>query len=431
MASGLLRKGFSVVVVPSAGLQELPPDEHWPLILPSQVGQRKLNDLLFRAGFFRLDESGLSAASLPTQVLLPRNRLLFEGAPAQWLSEIEREFPHALKTFFNFFENAKKLTPQHIRRTASEVFELQRRDPHFRSWISTELHSAFRGLDSQISLEDVKSWLQLILKQENKAYRVDPKIKMPYSQFLLEHAKKWGLVVCQEPVEIKSVWTTFQISKTAKASHLVLNGMGGGRLLAKTLFPKLSDTHKFWMYVDSIDTDLSFIPEPLQEFVQMNFGESSSDISTHRCLHLSVDRVRCKAHISLGTWLSFDETKSWVNQIEQGRLALKRIAPFIPESSFRPIPPLLELTEARGECIRRGQAERLIPEPRKMAKITHLFNLMARKFVVRRKPFSVARRVYAVSPHYLGYRNRLSSFEESLVLLDYFEKKKKRQVMGS
>lgn len=430
-ASGLVRKGFSVVIVPSSALAEMPPDDHWPLVLPAQMGQRKLNDLLFRAGFFRLEESGLTAMSHPIQVILPKNRLCFEGGAKEWLAEIEREFPHALKTFSNLFDTSKKMNPQHIHRAASELIEIQKRDPHFKAWLQTELHFCFKSICDELSVDIVKSWLLFVLKQENKAYRVDPKIKTPYNQFLIEHSKKWGAVVCSEPFELKSAWTAFQISANARAAHLIVNGMGGGRLLTKTLYPKLSERMKYWMVVDTVRCPLSQVPEPLQEFSQVNFGESVGALPAARRLHLSADRLRGEAEISLGSWLPFDDTKPWVSQIEKGRACLKKIIPFIPDSAFRPIPSLLELTEQRGECIRRGESDRLIPEEAKVSTFSRMISNLLSKCPSRRKPKTLARRIYPVNPHYLPQRNRLASFEESLVLLDYFEKKQRAQVASS
>jgi hypothetical protein len=430
-AAGLVRKGFSVIVVPSTALAELPPDENWPLVLPSQMGSRKLNDLLFRAGFFRLEESGLTAVSVANQVLLQKNRLLFEGTSSQWLGEIEREFPHALKTFSQLFDQAKRMSPQQIHRAASELMEIQKRDCHFRAWLFTELHFSFKWISEELSLDLLKQWLQFILKQENKAYRVDPKIKTSYNQFLLEHAKKWGAVVCGDLVDLKVAWTLFQITNTIKASHLILNGMGGGRILGKTIFPKLGERMKFWMYLDSLTCSASQIPEPLEEFSQINYGETVGDLPAERRLHLSIDRVRGEAHLSLGSWLSFEDSKNWVHQIEKGRATLKKFIPFLPDSTFKPILSLLELTEQRGECIRRGEADRLIPETAKISTLDRLIHNLWKRLPRKRKPRTLARRIYAINPHYLSRRNRLASFEEALVLLDHFEKKKRAQVASS
>ncbi|MDB5037327.1 MAG: hypothetical protein JWQ35_855, partial [Bacteriovoracaceae bacterium] len=267
--------------------------------------------------------------------------------------------------------------------------------------------------------------------QESKAYRVDPKAKTPYHHFLLEHARKWGASVCSENVEIKSGWTLFQISQTIQSSRLILNGMGGGRVIAKSIAPKLSEKMKYWMYLDPIECPLAFIPEPLQEFSQIDFGDAISNTPSHRFLHLSVDRIRSEARLSLGSWLPFDDTKNWVSQIEKGRAALKKIIPFLPESTFKNIPPLLELTELRGECIRRGQTDRLTPEVGKEPAFKRFLKNFAGRFPVRQKPRILARRVYSVSPHYLPFRNRLSSFEESLNFLDYFERKKRKQLKAS
>lgn len=427
-AAGLVRKGFSVIVVPSSAMAEMPPDDHWPLVLPSQMGNRKLHDLLFRAGFFRLEESGLMSMNHPVQVLLPKNRLLFEGGASEWLSEIEREFPYSLKTFSSLFQNSKKFSPQIIHRAASELFEIQKRDEHFKNWLKTEVHFRFRAIHSEISLEVLKEWLLFVLKQENKAYRVDSKIKVPYNQFLIEHAKKWGAVVSSEPLELKSAWTLFQLSKSVKASHLVINGMGGGRLIAKSLHPKLSERMRYWMFLDILRCPLSQVPEPLQEFSHLNLGDVVEGLPSARRLHLSVDRLRGTAELSLGSWLPFDDSKVWVRQIEAGRESLRTLIPFFPATAFKPIPSILELTEERGECVRRGECDRLIPEDPKISAVAKFLSGLKIRWRSKKKPTSLARRIYALNPHFLPQRNRLASFEESLSLLDYFEKKKRAQI---
>ncbi len=424
-AAGLVRKGFSVLIVPSSSLGELSTENLAPLLLPPQFGQRRLNDLLFRAGFFRLEESGLVHGAQSSQTLLIKNRLLFEGAPQQWLQEIEREFPHALKTFQFLFQNSRKITPPVLKRVVYELLELQRRDSAFRTWLRSEIESSLKPIQKWNDHKIISAWVRFVVRQDPKVFRADSKLTVPYHQFLLEHARKWGAVVLTEPCELKTAWGLFQITKNMRASKLVVNGLGGGRLIARNFSSPLSEKLKAWQFLDRIDCQLSSVPEPLQETSFVDFEEQDSDLPHHRQIQLKVDRIRGEASISIGTWLNYDDSKNWTHEIERGRSVLRKLIPFLPESIWRPIPSMLELTEMRGDCVRRGQIERLIPELKELSKLQILASYVKSKIQFRKKPLTMGRRVYVVNPHFLPLRNRVSSFDESLGLLEYFEKRKK------
>jgi hypothetical protein len=174
-----------------------------------------------------------------------------------------------------------------------------------------------------------------------------------------------------------------------------------------------------WLYMDRLECPLGLIPEPLKEFCILEGG---------RLLHLRRDVLRDEAHLSLGTWLPFDESKPWTAHIERGRYVLSKLIPFLPTSAFRQIPSLLELTEMRGECIRRGQIERLQPAPVEESRARTFMRWIRPQ---HRETGLIARRVYSLSPHDLAFQNRMSSFEAALGLLDHFDERRKGLRPGS
>src|SRR5271167_2832149 len=74
--------------------------------------------------------------------------------------------------------------------------------------------------------------------------------------------------------------------------------------------PELDQKMKYWMYLDLVECPLGSVPEPLQEFATLHLGDTENSLMSHRILRLSVDRLRGYARIHLGSWLSFDDTKS-------------------------------------------------------------------------------------------------------------------------
>jgi hypothetical protein len=169
VAAGLVRKGLSVVIVPSTALDELPSEDLWPMILPAQVGARRLDDLLFRAGFFRLEDSGLVASQFESQTVLKKNRLSFDGSFQRFSAELQREFPRWAETMIRLWESAKKTTEKSLRRAALELESIQKRDPAFRDWLKAELTSSLHPASHEQMMTLMRRWLDYATKQGTKS----------------------------------------------------------------------------------------------------------------------------------------------------------------------------------------------------------------------------------------------------------------------
>ncbi len=429
VAAGLARKGFSTVVIPSSALGELPPEEVYPVSYPVQVGLKRLDDLLFRAGFFRLEESGLQGASQYWQVVLPKNRLLFDGSIERVLSEVDREFPMISQNFRRICEMIQKPGAGAMNKAVHDLLVICQRDASFKRWLDLEMSvqvQPSKGYSHRRDRrESLRVWLSQLAKRGNKSYRVDPKLRQPFNSFLMEQARKWGVQVWGDPLQLKSGWGTFYLSSNARARHLIVNGLGGGRTLAKSMTTKTVDRFRYWLYVDRFEVPLVKVPEPLQEFCHIEMSDDPKPW-TLRNLYTYRDPAREEASLHLGTWLEFDDPKSWANEIEKSRRMLERLIPFIPKDSFKPVPSLLELTEIQGDCVKRGQIERLMcfQEPR--TRLSAWMDKLSKWHLRRSRAPKMGKRIYAVTPHYLPYRNRVASFEASLNLLDYFEHRRRR-----
>jgi hypothetical protein len=426
VASGLARKGFSVAVVPSSQLGELPPEDSWPLRFPAQLGQRRLDDLLFRAGFFRLEESGLVSGHHESQVILKKNRLTFDGSLERLHKELIREFPPVADAFMRIVEIAKRPGSKNIKRAAQQLMMLKKQNENFSIWLDAEMQTVVRPVMMHKPLSAHIHWLLYVMSHGQRLYRVDPKLKQPYHQFLLEHARKWGVKVFEDPCQIRSHWGEFQISPTTQVRHIVVNGIGGARLLAKNLARTWSERMRYWLYVDTFECDLDEVPEPLEEISQLDFQDHVGDLPSQRILRVKRDPVRARATFHIGSWLSFEDTRAWATQIEMGRQAIRKFLPFLSAQVFRPLPNLLELTEIRGECMRRGQTDRLDPWIENPGKMRRWVDGVRRLVQSRKTPYRLSRGVFAVTPHFLSFRNRMASFEESLKLLDHFEARRKK-----
>jgi hypothetical protein len=315
-----------------------------------------------------------------------------------------------------------------LRRAASVVADLRKRDSHFGSWVQTQWEIIVKPtrspLDAREERRIIRRWLEYSLHQGGRRYVQDGSLKVPYTQFLEEHARKWGVSLLQEPLQLKSHWGHFQISATQKARQLISNSVGASRLLQKTLGCGRSEKVQSWLFLDRVDAPLGMVPEPLEDFASLRVDESSDETWL---LFVQRDPLRDEAVISVGTWLPFEETKTWVEKIDQGRRHLLKLLPFLPAQSFRALPSLLELTELRGECVRRGQADRLRPLELALNRRQKLTQRFIRK---KLRPSQMARRIFALSPYDLPERNRVASFEACLQFLDHFEERK-RQAQSS
>src|SRR4051812_62646 len=122
-ATALVRKGFSVAVISSSALGELSPDDELnSLVLPEKFFNRRLTDLLFRAGFFRLEDSGLSPSNYSLQSILPKHRLQSDGSLDAFKKEFLREFPEARMSIDVVSENLRKNSEKAVERAAVELY---------------------------------------------------------------------------------------------------------------------------------------------------------------------------------------------------------------------------------------------------------------------------------------------------------------------
>jgi len=431
-ATALARKGYSVTVVPSQSLGELGPEENWPLLLPERIYNRRLNDLLFKAGFFRLEDSGLSPSPAFSQFVLPKHRLLFDGTHSTWEREVEREYPSVSASLRRVLEWARRPQNKFLGRAAQELADIQKKDIHVRAWFKAEIDFHLRphvGHD----VEDVdlfKHWLQSVQKEGSKVYRVDPKLRQPYHQFLADHARRWGVqfMTPGEFTDLKSSWSHYSLSEAISARNLILNSMGAARALSKSAHPSLfQERMRHWLYLDTITCSIQQIPEPLQEFCYLDFADSASELPSQRYLYTHRNPLRGTATLTVGSWLPFDENRIWVSQIERGRDSLKKLMPFLPASDFKSIPSALELTELRGDCFKRGAFDRLMPYTSSRSRFSKAVDRMT-KWIPNKSPvFRMKKRLFPVMPHYLPFRNRVSSIEACLHLLEHFDRKSKRK----
>lgn len=426
VASGLARKGFSVTVVPSSSLGELPAEESWPLTFPSQLGQRRLDDLLFRAGFFRLEESGLVSGHHESQMIMKKHRLSYNGSIERLLSELNREFPEIHDAFIRILELAKRPGEKNLTRAAQQILNLKKQHASFALWLDSEMNFVVRPSAQHRPITVHRYWLLYLLSHGQKLYRVDPVLKQPYHLFLAEHARKWGVKTYSEPFQIRSHWSGFHISASTQVQHLIVNGMGGARVIAKQLSKHWPEQMRYWMFVDTIECDIEDVPEPLEEFSQIDFDIRLAGLPSQRVLRVQRDSSRARAVLQLGSWLPYDDSKMWLTQIELGRQALLKLMPFFSQRAFRPLPSLLDLTEMRGECMKRGQMDRLDPMDVKIGRVKEFFRTAQRVVSGSRAPFRLGRGIFAVTPHFLSFRNRMSSFEESLKLLDHFNQRRQK-----
>lgn len=433
VGSALVRKGYSVALVPSSSFGELPPDDFMPLTFPVQMGTRRLDDLLFRAGFFRLEDSGLVSSFYQNQLVMPRHRTITLGGIDQWMHEVKREFPLISEPFQNIINELKQSqrSDSAVRRAATEVLALMKRDVSFGRWFELELdvllkpHPDERGVrDSELKAL-IEEWFRFMLQWGGKWYRVDPRLKTSYNQFLQDHARKWGVQIVSSSIDIKGHWSSFQLSKDQKARYLIANGLGALRQVSKTMENPIADRFSYWLFVDRIECSLSQLPEPLQEFCVFDMGKTVEGSPAHHFLHTKKDVLRDEAVLSLGTWLAFEEPRTWNVAIERGRESLRQILPFLPESCFRAIPSLFDLTEMRGECVRRGQVDRLIPFTREKIGWEKFRSQFTQLFRSARAPQEVSHRIFSLIPGASESRNRMRRFGEALNILDHFEKKRR------
>ncbi len=423
VASALVRRGYSVQVVSSVALGEKASKEEENWIFPSSLGAKQLSDVFFRAGFFRYEDAALVPHQKVRQLLLPKNRLTFTGSIANCLSEVEREFPHLWSSLSSLYQLREGRHKSALHKTLQKLMDIQRRDSQVRDLVALDSHWTLRPGRELSDLERLKYWVESLLRQSEKHFSVDPQLGKSYCAFLSEHARKWGVVFNSQALLFKSLLVGYQISKETRSSSLIVNSLGANRLLARSGQLPESASMDFWMYEDSFSIPLDELPEPYGEQLYFYSTESSAGIPHARSLKIERDFARGMANLKLGSWLPFDDTKMWHFQIDQGRKSLRRLLPFSADLSSVALPSILDLTELRGETIKLGKFDKLIPSRARESVWT---SWMRRTSLgSSRRPFSLRRRIYSLNPYDLEWKTRDYSFEKSLALLEHFERKKR------
>lgn len=423
LASGLARRGYSVCVVPSVHLGELPSQFPWPLRLPERIGEKRFDELLFRVGFFRMEESGLSPSSYQSQFILKKNRLAFDGGAQTWDRELRREFPRHSEKLVKIRDSMRRSAVRSPHNAMSQLGQLLREDQNLRHWIIMEGGQGRHPFhqNSKSLKKSLERWLWSLAWPETKFYRIQPKLGQGFEEFLLEHAKKWGAQVVGEPVQIESRFRHFELNPKLKAKALIVNTLGALRLLAKNYPDRFSHKITHWLYFDRLTCNLEDIPEPLEEHCLFHLSETDE---FPYVLHCSRNKFRDKAQLTLGVWLPFNETGAWISKLEQGRLSLKRLLAFLPDEVFPKLPSILELTEMKGECVRRGEIERLLLEDIPSSKLQLLRDRAGTWFKKARRLPKLASRVYLSMPYVKFHQDRQSSLQSCYYLLEHFEKRR-------
>ncbi len=425
LAAGLSRRGYSVGIVSSGQLGELPPQFSWPIRLPERLGENRLDELLFRVGFFRLEESGLCPEPLQTQFILPKRRLSLDGLAPTWAREVQREFPVISERLIKMRDSMRKSSSRSLAKSLSQLSHLIRQEPDIGRWVTMDAGQgrlAYHDLASD-SAPVLEKWLWGLAWPETKCYRPQQNLGQPLTSFLVEHAKKWGAKSIQEPIELSSRFGNFALNSNFRARNLIINSFGGFRLVAKAPFADFSHEISHWLYFDRIRCAEEMIPEPLEEFCQFH---SSDKQEFPYVMHTKRSPYGEESELRLGIWLKFQDSSLWQSQIEEGRAALKRLIPFLPHSAFSSLPSLLDLNEFKGETIRRGEMDRLIVLRSSPSKWLSWKTWMSNWGLSSSHLPQLSKRVFLCIPHLGGAVDRRESFQTCLKLLDYFEKKRKK-----
>jgi hypothetical protein len=249
---------------------------------------------------------------------------------------------------------------------------------------------------------------------------------VPYSKFLLDHCRKWGVSVVEEPLSFQTGWRHFQISSSVKAHYVIVNSLAGARLLSEVRKDLSVEKMSHWMYFDRLVSSVESLPEPLGEFSVL---ASEDRQALPVWLHAHRDHLRDRATVTLGIWLPFQDSRVWESTIESARQSFRKLAPFVPDSCFRQVPSPLELNEMKGECVRRGELDRLqiesIVEP--MTRFKNFWKSMMSK----RRPRSLSGRILVSAPHLGSSGSRGESLEDCFKALEFFEKRIRHRVVSS
>lgn len=427
VAAGLARRSYKVCLVPSAALGELPPLEPLPLRLPEKIGESRLDDLLFKVGFFKLEEALLEPVEDLSQVLLKKHRLQFDGKDSVWLQELIREFPQYEREWLKIkegFQGAAKSLNAAIQASLN----IEKANPEYARLVELEGGDS-RPFQRSFDRERTRHWLEK--QKRGRVYRPQNRPGESYSKFLLEHCRRWGVQILEDPVQVEGRWRHFQLNAQCKATHLIVNSLGAAKSLemksrvgTKKSIPLLgwlgfgrtrdfqTDRVSHWMYFDRILTQPDKLPEPLGEWSRLALDDQFSEPVV---LHVQRDRLRDRATLTLGVWLPFNESRQWEERIEAGRASLRKLLPFVPDTSFKALPSAFELNEMKGECVRRGELDRLCFESTGRER-KGLWSKSARR------PSSLANRILVSAPFMYSGWSRAESLEECLKTVEYFEK---------
>lgn len=428
MGAGLARRGFSVCLIPSQQLGELPPHNPLPLELPEKLGKKRLDDLLFKVGFFKLDESGLVQADKKVQVILKKHRLQFDGNMERWEKEIYREFPSIADDYVSLKRQVKTSSQAAVGgRSIQKILELTDRDDEFKRMIELEV-SKGRPLAEESEPEEkslrLRDWMASWKNEDSKVYRISPELGQPFNQFLVEHARRWGVHVLDLPIQLKAKWSEFQLLPEVKSKSLIINSLAGANLLSKVL-PKLYQqqvTH--WLFFDRVNCRLEDIPEPMEEIGYLASDLNGSPLTRPRLFYVYRDKLRDTATITLATWLEFKNSGLWVQEIESSRLALQKLLPFLPETAFSSLPSMLELNEMQGECMRRGDTERLCFKSYSQGNLGKIMTSLREKMGMRKKARGeLSRRIFFATAHIMPELSRRRALEDCLRFLDVQQNK--------
>lgn len=416
VASALVRRGYSVQVVPSSSLGERS-DSDQEVLLPAQLEKRQLQDLLFRAGFFRIEDAQLSPTQRHHQVILPRHRMTLSGGLPDFLIETEREFPHLWSVLSSLHHLKESQHRAVFVKTLQNLKSLIQKDSSVSDFVDIDAQArvAPRSDVSQDKL--LKQWISDLLLDREKSFKSDQS-QREYCQFLLDHARKWGVQVLQGPAELSCGLRGYQTSQQSRAQNLIVNSLGARRMLSKNQLLSGNIEFEAWFFETSFMVPSEIIPEPFGEHIyvrnsKLPFGSYELRFKSH-----SSDQKR----IRLGCWLPFENEKNWQISLQEMFAHVQKLLPYVEWTKFSEIPSLLELTEKRGDVVRSGDFGRLRLQQNKKSALGAWIKRLSLKM---RKSPRLKRKVYTVHPLDFEWQNRTESLNMSLHLLDHFEKKRR------
>ena len=126
------------------------------------------------------------------------------------------------------------------------VLEIEKESDEFSRLLEADVAEG-RPLDRTGARELSRKWIDRHRESERHFYRLKPQQDLPYSHFLMEHCRKWGVQVLDEPLQLESKWRHFQLSAGARSNQLVVNSLGGARLASRFRKDISTEKMKHWM----------------------------------------------------------------------------------------------------------------------------------------------------------------------------------------